>query len=66
MRRWKWIRYRASLIRRGEIEPVTVELIVHYTLLFTVFATTAGILVSHVGGPLVAKWRLFTLAIAGI
>ena len=56
MRHWKSILYRASLIRRGEIEPVTVEVIVLYTLLFACFVTTVGILVWTVGPALAARW----------
>jgi hypothetical protein len=66
MRHWKSIRYRASLIRRGEIEPATIELIVFYTLLFVYLATTAGILVWKVGRPLAAKWTVLSRSLAGI
>jgi hypothetical protein len=66
MRQWKSIRYRASLIRRGEIEPVTVELIVFYTLLLACFVTTVGILVWTVGPAVAAKWAIFSRALSGV
>jgi hypothetical protein len=66
MRHWKSILYRASLIRRGEIEPVTVEVIVLYTLLFACFVTTVGILVWTVGPALAARWTGLSRALSGV
>lgn len=63
MQFWKSIRYRISLFRRGEIEVVTVERLVFFTVQAAFLMLTLSILYWAVGHPVFASWAELSQAL---
>lgn len=64
MQIWKSIRYRISLLRRGEIEVVTVERLVFYTVQAAFLTLSLSVLYWTVGQPVIATWAELSRALA--
>lgn len=58
------MRYRVSLIRRGEIEVATVEQLLFFMLRAAFFTAIVSLLCTNLEVPLVSAWASLTQALS--